>query len=159
MLSASPEQRALLERWVRAANTPQSIALRARIILRSLDGATSKQIGQDLQVSQPTIRRWQRRFRDGGPEAITEIAPGRGRKPTYGARKVKRIIEATQNARPDSQTHWSCRAVPIRGRCVAPWTGWSAGWTPTAECLRRFATPPSSTSTSEAYARWPCPEP
>lgn len=111
MLAASPEQRALLERWVRAANTPQSIALRARIILRSLDGATSKQIGQDLQVSQPTIRRWQRRFRDGGPEAITEIAPGRGRKPTYGARKVKRIIEATQNARPDSQTHWSCRSM------------------------------------------------
>jgi transposase len=92
MLAASPEQRALLERWERAASTPQSLALRARIILRSLAGATSRQIGKDLEVSQPTIRRWQRRFRAGGPEAITEIAPGRGRKPTYGARKVKRII-------------------------------------------------------------------
>lgn len=51
ILVASPEQRALLERWERAPNTPQRVALRARIILRSLDSATSKQIGEDLNVS------------------------------------------------------------------------------------------------------------
>ncbi len=111
MLVASPEQRALLERWERATNTPQGIALSARIILRSLDGASSKQIGRDLNVSQPTIRRWQRRLRDAGPEGITEIAPGRGRKPTYGARKVQRIFAATQSTRPDAQRHWSCRSM------------------------------------------------
>ena len=90
---------------------PQSVALRARIILLSLDGLTSRQIGQQLDVSQETIRRWQRRFVGSGPDAITQIAPGRGRKATYNARKVKQIIQATQHTRPESQTHWSCRSM------------------------------------------------
>jgi hypothetical protein len=42
MLVASPQQRALLERWERATNTPQGIALRARIILLSVDGGSSE---------------------------------------------------------------------------------------------------------------------
>jgi transposase len=47
----------------------------------------------------------------GGPLALTEIAPGRGRKATYGARKVRAIIEATQQTTPAGETHWSCRSM------------------------------------------------
>lgn len=84
--------------------------MRSRIILLSLSGLSSRQIGQRLQVSQPTIRLWQRRFRDGGPQALTEIAPGRGRKPKFSSRKLARLIQATQAAPPAGQTHWSCRS-------------------------------------------------
>jgi transposase len=111
MLAASEPQRQQLQRWVRAPSTPQSVVKRAQIILLSLSGRTSKAAGGELKASQPTIRLWQGRFRDGGPEALTEIAPGRGRKPRYGARMVKRIIEATQGAPPRGQTHWSCRSL------------------------------------------------
>jgi len=83
---------------------------RARIVLLSLSGLTSKAVGRQLKVSQPTIRLWQRRFRAGGPEALTEIAPGRGRKPKYGSRKLQHLIEATQGSPPAGQTHWSCRS-------------------------------------------------
>ena len=37
-LPMSPDQRRTLEAWVRAQNTPQSVALRARIVLLSADG-------------------------------------------------------------------------------------------------------------------------
>jgi transposase len=110
MLSATDTQRQRLELWVRAPSTPQSLVKRARIVLLSLSGLTSQAVGWQLKVSQPTIRLWQHRFRDGGPEALTEIAPGRGRKPKYGSRKLRRLIEATQGSPPAGQTHWSCRS-------------------------------------------------
>src|ERR1035437_1017302 len=110
MLNATDTQCQQLELWVRAPSTPQSLVKRARIVLLSLSGLTSKAVGRQLKVSQPTIRLWQRRFRDGGPEALTEIAPGRGRKPKYGSRKLQRLIEATQGSPPAGQTHWSCGA-------------------------------------------------
>jgi transposase len=110
MLRASDSQRQQLERWIRAPSTPQSLVTRSRIVLLTIAGLSSKEVGRQLKISQPTIRLWQRRFRDGGPEALAQIAPGRGRKPKYGARKVQRLIEATQAAPPAGQTHWSCRS-------------------------------------------------
>ena len=110
MLQATDFQRQQLELWVRAPSSPQSLVTRARIVLLSLEGMTSKELGRQLKVSQPTIRLWQRRFRDGGPPALTEIIPGRGRKPKYGARKLQRLIKATQIAPTNGHTHWSCRS-------------------------------------------------
>ncbi len=111
MVQVTEAQHQQLDRWIRAQNTPQSVVKRAQIILLSLAGHSSKQIGEDLRVSQPTIRLWQRRFGQGGPEVLTQIQPGRGRKPQYGARKVQQIIKATQQNRPSGQTHWSCRSM------------------------------------------------
>jgi transposase len=111
MIVASAEQREQLEQWVRAHQTPQSVVRRALIILFSLQGQTSKSIGRQLGCSQPTIRLWQRRFREAGPAGLTQIAPGRGRKPTYDGRRQQRIIQATQQQRPPGQTHWSCRSM------------------------------------------------
>lgn len=110
MLTATDSQREQLERWVRAPSTPQSVVTRSRIILLTLEGLSSKAVGKQLKISQPTIRLWQRRFRDGGPEALSQIAPGRGRKPKYSARKLQQFIAATQAAPPTGQTHWSCRS-------------------------------------------------
>jgi DNA-binding CsgD family transcriptional regulator len=56
MLSATDTQRQQLELWVRAPSTPQSLVQRARIVLLSLSGLTSKAVGRQLKVSQPTIR-------------------------------------------------------------------------------------------------------
>ena len=110
MLSASELQRDQLERWIRSPSTAQSVVQRAKIILLSLEGLTSKALGQRLKVSQPTIRLWQRRFREGGVDALTQIAPGRGRKPKYGPHKLQRLIKATQRTKPPGHTHWSCRS-------------------------------------------------
>jgi transposase len=107
----SQEQRALLESWQRAASTPQSVALRCRIILLGAEGVSNNQISKQLEVSRPTILLWRQRFEDGGPHALTEIAPGRGRPPVIDAAKVKRIVEATIRTKPRAATHWSCRTL------------------------------------------------
>jgi transposase len=100
-----------LERWVKAGHTPQGIALRSLIILETHRGQSASAIGRTLKVSQPTIRLWKRRFKEGGPQALTSIAPGRGRKRQISRQKVSALVAATQHTKPAGQTHWSCRTM------------------------------------------------
>ena len=108
----SPEHRRTLETWVRAQNTPQSIALRAKIALLAADGLSNVQIARGIGASRPTVILWRQRFLQGGPDALTEIAPGRGRRATYGADRVKALVEATTQIRPPGATEdW---AIAVR---------------------------------------------
>src|SRR6266545_2400956 len=110
-LPVSPEQRQILERWIRAASTPQNIALRARLILMAGAGAANNRIADELGVSRSTVILWRARFADGGPSALTETAPGRGRKPSISAERIKAIVDATLHTKPPGATHWSCRTM------------------------------------------------
>ena len=62
-------------------------------------------------MSRPTVILWRERFRQGGPDGLTKIAPGRGRPVTYNADRVKQIIEATTQSKPPGATHWSTRTM------------------------------------------------
>ena len=42
---------------------------------------------------------------------LWEVAEGRGRKPTFTAEDVQRIVEATLQSKPAGATHWSCRTM------------------------------------------------
>jgi transposase len=107
----SIDQRRTLEAWVRAHNTPQSIALRAKIVLLAADGLSNVQITRETGVSRPTVILWRKRFLQGGPEAIATILPGRGRPATYSTEQVQRIVEATTQTKPPGVTHWSTRSM------------------------------------------------
>ncbi len=107
----SEEQRLVLERWAGAQKTPQSVALRARIVLLAAAGESNSAIARALGLSRPTVILWRARFAEGGTAALTETKPGRGRKPTISAAKVKAIVQATTQTRPPGQTHWSCRSM------------------------------------------------
>ncbi|MBA2460238.1 MAG: IS630 family transposase [Actinobacteria bacterium] len=117
----SDDQRAVLERWVGAQKTPQSVALRARILLLAGEGLSNSAIARALSASRPTVILWRSRFEQGGPAALAEVKPGRGRKPTISAAKVKAIVQATTQTRPAGQTHWSCRTM-AKAQGVSPAT-------------------------------------
>jgi transposase len=115
------EQRWTLDGWVRAKSTPQSIALRARIALKAADGWSNSAIAKVERCSRPTVILWRQRFEQGGPAALTEIAPGRGRRLTYGADKVKAVVEATTQTKPPGATHWSTRTM-AKAQGISPAT-------------------------------------
>src|SRR4051812_18326014 len=94
-LVLSPDQRSELQRWVAALGTPQQVALRCRIILAVAAGKTEIAIASENGENRKTVRLWRERFRSGGPQALWEIAPGRGRKPSYDAARIKAVIDAT----------------------------------------------------------------
>jgi len=100
-----------LEQWIRAGSTPQQVVLRARIIRAAARGQTDQQIAKELKVQRRTTALWRCRVCEQGIGCVWEIAPGRGRKAHYGAKKVAHIVEATLQTKPAGSTHWSTRAL------------------------------------------------
>lgn len=105
------EDRRTLEAWVAARTTPQRLAFRARIVLLAATGVSNRRIAREVGTSRPTVILWRARFLAGGPTALTEDAPGRGRKPQFSGAKVQQIVEATLHTTPTAATHWSTRTM------------------------------------------------
>ena len=112
-VSITEAHRRTLEQWLRAQRTPQQVALRARIILMAAEGAANNRVASELGVSRSTVILWRERFATGGPAALTETAPGRGRKPSIDAARVRAIVEATTSTTPLGATQWSCRTMAV----------------------------------------------
>lgn len=110
-IDLSPEQRAQISQWLAALGTPQQIALRCRIVVACAAGKSESGVAAECEVNRKTVRLWRERFRSGGLGTLWEIAPGRGRKATYGPERIQQVIEATLQSKPPASTHWSCRTM------------------------------------------------
>ena len=106
---------------MRAPSTPQAVATRARVVLAAAAGVATSQIARELGLSRPTVRLWRQRFAERGPTGLTEIKPGRGRKPRIPAATIQAIVAATLHTTPPDATHWSCRSM-ARAQGVSPAT-------------------------------------
>jgi transposase len=120
-LAISPEQQRTLEAWIAARNTPQKVVFRSRIVLMAAAGKANRRIAEELDTSRPTVILWRKRFAAGGATALTEDAPGRGRKPRISSEQVKHIVEATLHTKPKAATHWSVRSM-AQAQGVSPAT-------------------------------------
>ena len=120
-LPLSDTDRETLEGWVRRHTTAQQVALRAQIILYAAQGMPNAEIAARLNISRPTVLQWRKRFLQEGPDGLTRIQPGRGRKPRINSEKVAGIVEATLHSRPRAATHWSCRSM-AQAQGVSPAT-------------------------------------
>jgi transposase len=100
-----------MEQWLGAMGTPQRVALRCRIVLAAGRGKSEVQIASELRINRKTVRLWKDRFSAVGLRGLWEVAPGRGRKPTYGSDRIRAVIDTTLQAKPKGSTHWSCRTL------------------------------------------------
>jgi len=110
-LALSEDQRKQIEQWLAALGTPVQVALRCRIILAAAAGSAEMAIAAENGVNRKTVRLWRERFLCLGPQCLWEIAPGRGRKATYGPERIKVLIDTTLQTKPKGSTHWSCRTM------------------------------------------------
>lgn len=111
VLVVSEDQRKQIKGWLAALGTPQQVALRGRIVLAASDGKSEAAIATEMRVDRKTVRLWRERFALRGVPCLWEIAPGRGRKATYSAERIKGVIDATLQSKPTGMTHWSCRLM------------------------------------------------
>lgn len=107
----SEQQRKQLDQWLAAMGTPQQVALRCRIVLASAERQSELAIAAELDINRKTVRLWRERFLEKGLAGLWDVAPGRGRKPTYSQEDIKRVIDATLQTKPKGSTHWSCRLM------------------------------------------------
>ena len=111
VLPLTDEQRATLERWLRAGTTPQRLVFRSRIVLLAARGMPSPHVARQLDTSQDTVRLWRRRFAAAGPDALRRDAPGRGRKRQITAAREQQVVEATLHRAPPRATQWRLRSM------------------------------------------------
>src|SRR4030042_6570097 len=106
-IALPPDQPRILEAWVRAQKTPQSIVLRAKIVLLGASGLSNNRIAAELNTSRPTVIEWRRRFQESGVDALPHIRPGRGRRVSISAQRAQAIVDATLQTKPAGAHHWS----------------------------------------------------
>lgn len=110
-LTITPEDRELLEKWVRSPTTSSRLVLRSRIVLMAAENKHDIEISQSLRISRHTARLWRKRFLQKGCIGITTDAEGRGRKAVITEKKIKNIVDATLHSTPKNATHWSVRLM------------------------------------------------
>jgi transposase len=87
------------------------MVLRSRIVLLAQEGLANRAIARRLDISRPTVILWRERFAQGGVQALTEDAPGRGRKPGITPERMAAVVNATLQTTPKNATHWSTRTM------------------------------------------------
>jgi len=108
-LVLSAEQRAELNRLVRAPSTPQKIVLRARIGLLAADGKDNDAIAAELGTSRVTVGLWRQRVLDLGLAGLEE-APRPGRPVEVEAAQVRAVLTEVVQP-PKGKARWSCRSM------------------------------------------------
>jgi len=110
-LRVDENQRKRLRHLARCGQTPQKIALRARIILAAAEGQPNHAIARQLGVSRPTVLLWRKRFASQGVPGLLKDAPRPGRRKSVNPEVVQRVVEATMHTTPPDATHWSVRSM------------------------------------------------
>lgn len=101
--------RRTLTKLSQAASTPQSMALRSRIVLAAATGATNQQIAATLTVPPVTVGKWRHSFAAHGLEGLRD-APRSGRPPTHdAARRLQ--VQTRVCQQPADQSRWSVRTL------------------------------------------------
>ena len=109
-LALSEEERDTLTRWARRPNSPQSLALRSKIVLACAEGKTNQAVAAELRCSGDTVGKWRRRFVEMRLSGLAdEHRPGVPRSITDD--HVEAVVVKTLIDKPSNATHWSTRSM------------------------------------------------
>jgi len=106
-----PAERAQLTDVVANGNTPQKLAVRARIMLMLADHVRPSHIATRLALSRNHVHYWMRRYIAQGVNGVLHDAPRPGRKKRLTPERIAGIVKATLTTKPPSATHWSTRTM------------------------------------------------
>ena len=98
-----------LERFVLSASTPQSLALRSRIILAAAEGSNNQQIAAALKIPPVTVGKWRQSFASNGVEGLRDAARS-GRPPKHDA-DTRHKVQSRVCQQPEDQSRWTVRTL------------------------------------------------
>jgi len=109
VLGILDEERAELERRVRASTTSQRDLRRARIVLLRSQGLSQRRVAEQVGVSVACVSRWSRRFDVDGIAGLLD-RPGRGRRPSIPPATVGKVVDQA-GQKPPGRSRWSTRSM------------------------------------------------
>lgn len=101
--------RLTLERWIKSRAVAPKIKVRVRIVLMTAEGRRTEELMRVLNVSNPTLNLWRRRYREGGRDALIKAKTRPPGTPPLPPEKVQEILTLTGKSA--AATHWSCRTL------------------------------------------------
>jgi transposase len=99
----------MLDKFAHSSSTPQSLALRSRIILAAAKGSANQQIASALKIPPVTVGKWRQSFAIHGMEGLRD-APRSGRPPKYDA-DTRHKVQTRVCQQPENQSRWSVRTL------------------------------------------------
>jgi transposase len=109
-LVITEEERAELERRVRAHTTPQRMVRRCRLVLLAADGVPNRQIAPQVGINQNQVGLWRHRFETERLAGL-EDRPRSGRPRVYGHDERLKIVETVTAKVPEVESQWSHRLI------------------------------------------------
>ena len=106
MLSLTDNERRELERCLDTSPLPKQVFLRLLILLACAEGRSDNAVAEELKINRKTVRLWRERFLQRGPDAVWEIAPGRGRKTRITPQRIQSLVQTARPAGPGEPTLW-----------------------------------------------------
>jgi len=106
----TPQEREVLEGWLRRPTTAQAYAQRARIVLECAQGRSNLEVADRLGVSRLMVGKWRQRFLERRLDGLVD-EPRSGRPRTVTDADVERVITLTLESKPKDATHWSTRSL------------------------------------------------
>ncbi|MGH2996358.1 MAG: IS630 family transposase [Gaiellaceae bacterium] len=107
------EQRAELERIVRAPTSQQRLVKRAQVALLADEGLTNEQIAPLAGLSAHKVGKWRRRVAEEGIEGLAD-RPRPGGPRRYGHDERLRVFTTACAPPPAGETHWTVRSLAAR---------------------------------------------
>jgi transposase len=109
-LEIPAEDREKLSLMARRPKSAQSMAMRARIVLRCGEGLSNSEVARKLHVTGATVGKWRERFRKLGLDGLLdEPRVGAPRKITD--QQIEEVVTKTLESMPANSTHWSTRLM------------------------------------------------
>jgi len=106
-----PADRAQLTEVVANGNTPQKLAVRARILVLLADRVRPSHVATRLAVSRNQVHYWVSRYVAQGVSGVLHDAPRPGRRKRITPEHVATIVNATLTTTPPAATQWSTRTM------------------------------------------------
>src|ERR1700730_12379492 len=98
-----------LEKFVHSSSTPQSLAMRSRIVLAAGDGSNNQQIAAALRIPAITVGKWRRSFAIDGLEGLRD-SPRSGRPPRHDS-DTRHRVQTRVCQQPEDQGRWTVRTL------------------------------------------------
>jgi transposase len=106
ILALTPEDRSMLEVWVRAGKIERRLADRARMVLSAADGQDTIEIARSQHARPATVSKWRVRFSRAGLSGLQD-APRPGAERIYDDTTQRRILAQLDETPPAGHATWT----------------------------------------------------
>jgi transposase len=105
-IALKPEEKVVLESWVRSSTAEQRLVSRARIVLLADGGMGTNAIAGELEMRPATVTKWRVRFARSGMDGLKD-APRPGQPRRYLPDDEKRVLSVLDEPPPSGYAQWN----------------------------------------------------